>query len=331
MDPTMSMRVARIVCTAGAVLVLASPGRAAELHVAADGSGAYATIGAALDASEADDEIVLGDGTFQGEGNRDLWMPDHSITIRSESGDPSRTIVDCGGTEPHHFLLSDSFLEPSLTVEGVSFTGVGRGCLSVTSVSLTIRRSWFYGNTGPWAIIECGFAPVVIEETVIVGNSAAGATLVVVAPLPLTMTGCTVAHNDGTEMEVALPFASAGNGGATIDRTVIWDPCEPIAVGVYGLSATISRSVVDPERVGGTGDVSYPEDPITSDPRFCDPLGCDAASAGPGDYTVAADSPCRPDHNPWGVPLDALGLGCDATPVLGVSWSDLKSRHSAGQ
>jgi hypothetical protein len=41
--------------------------------------------------------IALTDGTFTGDGNRDIAIPSRPITIRSQSGDYMECIIDCEG------------------------------------------------------------------------------------------------------------------------------------------------------------------------------------------------------------------------------------------
>ena len=68
------------------------------VEVRADGTGAYPTIQAAIDASGPIGIIELADGTFTGEGNRDLDFLGKSITLRSQDRDPEACIIDCEGT-----------------------------------------------------------------------------------------------------------------------------------------------------------------------------------------------------------------------------------------
>jgi len=190
------------------VSLLAAPAGAAELHVAADGSGLYATIDAAIDASEAGDEIVLGDGIFQGESNRDLEMPDHAITLRSESGDPSLTVVHCGGSsgDTHFSLHPFPAADHALILDGTSVTGShGQNGLATGLAPLSIRRCWFYGNTSLDEGIIVGGGNVSIEESLIVGNVASAGAVVVSAPSSVAVTASTIAHNDGFELVLAVP------------------------------------------------------------------------------------------------------------------------------
>ena len=95
------MNVTRICafCVA-ATLALCPAGVSAETYVVQpDGLGDYATIQDAVDAASDGDIIELTDGTFKGDGNRDIVVPARDITIRSQSGDPHACVIDCEGSE----------------------------------------------------------------------------------------------------------------------------------------------------------------------------------------------------------------------------------------
>ena len=62
-----------------------------------DGTGDFPTIQAAIDASQPGGEVLLSDGTFTGDGNRDLHFG-KSLTLRSQSGKPSACTIDCQGS-----------------------------------------------------------------------------------------------------------------------------------------------------------------------------------------------------------------------------------------
>ena len=99
------MKTGTNVCLAVSIFVMATLCAAAAadtIHVNADGSGDYPTIQAAIDAADDGDTVVLGHGTYTGEGNRDLDFKAKAITVRSL--DPSaddcmhQTIIDPEGT-----------------------------------------------------------------------------------------------------------------------------------------------------------------------------------------------------------------------------------------
>jgi hypothetical protein len=94
----------------------------ATYFVNPEGTGDFPTIQAAIDAAENEDVILLGDGIFAGDGNRDIEYKGKAITVCSESGNPEHCIIDCGGTpEDFHrgFYFQGSEL-PNARLEGVT-------------------------------------------------------------------------------------------------------------------------------------------------------------------------------------------------------------------
>jgi len=66
---------------------------AAVLNVA---PGEYQTIQAAIGAALDGDTVLVADGTYTGEGNKNLDFKGKAIIVRSENG-ASATIIDCEG------------------------------------------------------------------------------------------------------------------------------------------------------------------------------------------------------------------------------------------
>lgn len=97
----------------------------APLRVAADGSGDYADIAAALAAARDGDTILLADGTYQGPGNVDLDPAGKAVVIASESLDPARCIIACQGSaaEPHRGFYIHSGEGQDCRIEGLTVTG----------------------------------------------------------------------------------------------------------------------------------------------------------------------------------------------------------------
>jgi hypothetical protein len=92
--------------------------------VAADGTGDFPTILAAIEAAVEGDTIELGDGIFQGDGNRDLDFGGKSLTLRSQSGNPQACVIDCQGSEadPHRGFDFRSHQEPEAIIQGITIT-----------------------------------------------------------------------------------------------------------------------------------------------------------------------------------------------------------------
>lgn len=76
--------------------------------VAPDGTGDAPTIAAAIDSFDwyGDEKIILLDGVFTGDGNRDLNTYGKGIALVSQSGDPTACIIDCQGSadDPHRAI-----------------------------------------------------------------------------------------------------------------------------------------------------------------------------------------------------------------------------------
>jgi hypothetical protein len=63
-----------------------------------DGSGDFPSIQAAIDFASDGDIIELTDGTFTGDGNRDVMLQGKAVTMRSQSGNATTCIIDVEGT-----------------------------------------------------------------------------------------------------------------------------------------------------------------------------------------------------------------------------------------
>lgn len=108
-----------------------SPALATTRVVRPDGSGAWPTIQTALGVSQAGDIVELTDGTFRGDGNRDLDFHGRAVTVRSQSGDPRACIIDCEGSEAnqHRGFNCLSGEGPGSIVQGITITGgLEAGC-----------------------------------------------------------------------------------------------------------------------------------------------------------------------------------------------------------
>jgi hypothetical protein len=115
-----------VIRLAAGLLLTGLPGVAvaAVLIVHPDGSGDFPTIQAAIDAASTGDVIELLDGTFTGNGNRDIDYRGKAVTVRSRGGDPARCVIDCQGSRDseHRGFRFLSGEGPDSILEGVTVT-----------------------------------------------------------------------------------------------------------------------------------------------------------------------------------------------------------------
>jgi len=156
---TTAARVTRALLAASCgLLLLAAAARADTYVVDADGTGDFPTIQDAIDAASDTDVVELLDGTYTGDGNRDIDFHGKAITVRSQSDDPLSCVIDCEGTalEPHrgfHFHT----LETSASV--------------VRGVTVTNGRIHHTGDLDGGGAVICYTASPRFENCVLTGNS----------------------------------------------------------------------------------------------------------------------------------------------------------------
>jgi len=101
-----------------------------------DGTGDYPTIQAAINAAANGDTVALTDGTFTGDGNRDIGYLGKAITVRSQSGNAAACVIDCEATQWdlhrgfsfHAGEGSGSILDGIKIINGVQYHGGGVLC-----------------------------------------------------------------------------------------------------------------------------------------------------------------------------------------------------------
>ncbi len=117
--------------------------------------GPKKTIQAGIDAAAAGDTVVVADGTYTGEGNRDLDFGGRGITLVSENG-AENTIIDCEGTEidPHRGFYfhsgetADTVLD-GFTIQNGRMSGEdGGGGIHCINSGPTVTNCTILGNVG---------------------------------------------------------------------------------------------------------------------------------------------------------------------------------------
>jgi hypothetical protein len=297
-----------------------------------DGSGDFPTIAAAVQATLTGDTIILGDGTFTGPENRDLTIQLKDLSLRSESGDPSRCIIDCVGGKPE---VSRALLmyRTATSIEGVTFVngngGIG-GAVAAWQSSAEIRNCQFVGNVASESgALHFQESLAVVEDCLIANNVAfeyPGGGMLCMNASMIRMNRCTIVHNE------AMGAGSLGPGGGiacwtnssiTIENSIIANSVQ--GEGVHcdeTSSATITCSNVfgnaGGDWVGCLEDQLGLNGNISADPIFCDPELLD--------FTIREDSPCSPETSACGL-MGALPVGCEALSIRPLSWGKTKARY----
>lgn len=146
-------------------LILISVGLANDLNV---GPGeTYITIQSAIEASVPGDTVIVAEGTYTGDGNRDIDFGGRSITVRSiDPNDPNivaATIIDCQGDpcEPHRGFKFHSGEDTNSILSGLTITN-GFGS----------EEEFDWGSYSVGGAIYCHSSSPTIINCLLTGNSA---------------------------------------------------------------------------------------------------------------------------------------------------------------
>jgi parallel beta-helix repeat protein len=130
------------------------------VHVISRVPSQHETIQAAVDVAEDWTTIIVADGTYTGQGNRDINFFGKSITVKSANG-PENCIINCNGSEvePHRGFYFYSGEDEKSVLDG-----------------FTITNGYAYGDhfdRHGGGAIRCDYSSPVIRNCIILNNSAA--------------------------------------------------------------------------------------------------------------------------------------------------------------
>ena len=181
-----------VVTIAAIIALAASAALAAELHV---GPGeTYTTIQSAIDAATNGDTVIVADGTYTGDGNRDIDFNGKAITVRSENG-AENCIIDCEATadEPHLGFL---IFSDGVRIDGFTITQ-GRPKSDPRSGGISIDGGGIYVHV---------LSNVVVSNCVVTRNEGDGIDWHAYS----VISDCVVSRNGGNGVSL---------GGGTLRRS----------------------------------------------------------------------------------------------------------------
>ncbi len=349
----------RAVLLAYAALALAAPTLAETYVVNPDGTGDFPTIQAAIDACVDGDVIELADGTFTGDGNRDVVLHGKAVTVRSQSGNAAACIIDCqGGSGPDEhgafaFVYgegNDSRLE-SVTMTGGTWNrggavycwesgptltgcilrdntspanGGAMGCWNfshpvVLDCCFEGNASGMYGGGGVW----CHCSRITLRTCTLSGNSGWGGGALFLWYSTATLEGCTLVGN-----RCDVPDRGGGiclwDSDVMLHNSIIAFSTVGNAIGcLTGSHAALTCCDVygnaGGDWTGCIADQLGVDGNICADPLFCDPEN--------GDFALDCMSPCAP-FTPPNAECDLIGawpVGCGGTPAVKTTWGGVKA------
>ncbi|NNF42830.1 MAG: hypothetical protein HKN62_07255 [Phycisphaerales bacterium] len=315
-------------CLGGAIVAaLATTTSAIDLHVPSE----YPTIQAAIDAAGAGDTVLVADGVYTGDGNRDLTFAGKAITVRSTGG-AEVCIIDCDATQenPHRgfsftsgetrdSVVSGFTIRNGSTPQGAILDHFnGAAILCANGSSPTIAECTFTGNwAGCWGGAVCcsSQSHPVIDRCLFTGNHSdddGGAVFAWNGSNPVISNSVIV----GNTSRVTGGGVTNFSGAMTIRNTTIAANSGPIGGGLYGWNVTMSNSIVwgntGGAQIEGVPTVTYSNiqggyegtGNLDVDPDFVSGQG--------GDYHLAAGSPMIDAGDPDFVPAaDAVDIDGD--------------------
>lgn len=330
----------RVIAIVWVLILLSSRAGSTTLHVP---SSEYPTIQAGVDAAQVGDTVLVADGVYTGEGNRDIEFHGRDIVLRSENG-PEATIIDCEGTaeENHRAFRLTRSESRECRIEGFTIRNgyheVGGGGIYLNRSSSTIDNCQIrdcYGNYGgavyagntESAFIDCQFegnrsinggavlvilATPVFERCLMEGNHAErGGAVYNRYRYTTRMESCNLLFNSADSAGAAI-YAWPGSGRTELETCLVaYNRGSPA---IEGDTVSVACSNVYGHTfgnwVGPIADQGTLYGNLSAAPIFCDREG--------GDYRLRDDSPCLPENNSCDQLIGLFGQGC--------TWSEGESR-----
>ncbi len=331
-------------------LILAVPAvvGATVYHLEPNGSGVFPSIQAAVDACASGDTILLADGVYKGAGNHDILIRRKVLHLLSESGDPSRCVIDCQG-ESRGLDFHDGPDIPSwpemAVIDGIGIRNTGGWAIGAVFTQLLIRNCIIEDSKGglnlSWSSFELtgcvirnnrawrGGGVKLIETDLLATDcvfyrnhaDSDGGAIYSGPKGDFTLVRCTFSENDAasgavihcestSQQELDCCIVSYSEEGAAIWK----DGQGTITLGCCNLFGNAGG-----DWTGAVAEQRYLRGNFSVDPQFCGVLGS-------GNLYLQSDSPCAPAANDCGL-VGALPVGCQATATAELSWSAVKALY----
>ncbi len=271
----------------------------------------FSTIQAAINDAQPGDTVFIADGTYTGEGNRNLDPGGKDILIKSENG-PVNCIIDCQNSGRGFIFQSaetrSAIVEGLTIISGLADNGGAFNCIDNSNP--TIRNCFLLANTaddkgggvhsdnssplitrcaiignaangfrGGGGVYADGFPTGIspsIDNCLLVGNTAlAGGGVYVLAGSP-EIRHCTFSGNTANFFGGGLYVTGIGN--PAVINSILWGDTATqgpeIMLDGVSSSATVDYSNVagGADAVVGTGSVNWGDGNIGDDPILHDPL-----------------------------------------------------------
>ncbi len=304
-----------------------------------------------IDAAVNGDTVLVLDGTYTGDGNKNLDFGGRNITVRSENG-PDNCIIDCEASGRGFYFHSDE--GPASVVDGLTITNglvAFGGAIYCFFSSPTVNNCIIAGNIvhldggGIWCYQDSN---PTISNCIITGNTVhlegGGGAIYCYQGSSPTIANCIIADNAATYegggiyvfdgCPKIINCTIAGNTASSGGGIYCYQPSSPTisnctitrnsgsGITVYGSQSipTITNSILWGNSADEIElDEFNPADPVV---RYCDVEGgwpgegninADPLFVDPDDddYRLASGSPCVDAGCNCGVPRDIADLDND--------------------